>query len=467
MNKLVYLFELDSVRNSKDEIKRGQQALFEEIVLNGNQVVLSFNQLTDSEAFLNLLTKEQTYQCLFELFKMGSIKISLFGDVRTPSQYVQNALTKCIDGKTTFLFSGIPILSSEKTLLENLERALKYNDIGLLKELRQEEQEAGNVAECERLTFLIRYIQLILLLSGEELAANAPKREEKHPYIWYMDLLLEKSEAYVEKGVTDKTYVASYKKAVKLLKDLRVRFNTQPLLEGINNRSEWVDEIVALGETEDVCIANAIIDLCYNYTIEESILGVSRHYISTEESSLLDDYVVRLENYLKEWKQGMHIFPTKDVKKELQPVDSGVAWKTAIRIVNNTRTQSLRSGKFSKDSLKILLYEYNYDKEKKAWKRKVGFGMVKHFMVTVAYMILFCISELLMGKVEGLVENIHILDGIWYDIIISIIIFGIFGSIFSEITKLPDLLESFKNMGKGFVDCVRLLRAKKGIAYRK
>ena len=32
MRRFVYLFELDSVRNSKKEIQRGQQALFEEIV---------------------------------------------------------------------------------------------------------------------------------------------------------------------------------------------------------------------------------------------------------------------------------------------------------------------------------------------------------------------------------------------------------------------------------------------------
>ena len=48
MDKLVYLHELDSVHTSQEEILRGQQALFEEIVLNGNQVVLTFNQLTDS-----------------------------------------------------------------------------------------------------------------------------------------------------------------------------------------------------------------------------------------------------------------------------------------------------------------------------------------------------------------------------------------------------------------------------------
>ena len=45
MRRFVYLFELDSVRNSKKEIQKGQQALFEEIVKKGNTVVLSFNQL--------------------------------------------------------------------------------------------------------------------------------------------------------------------------------------------------------------------------------------------------------------------------------------------------------------------------------------------------------------------------------------------------------------------------------------
>lgn len=35
MKRLVYLYELDSVRNSKKEIVLGQQALFEEIVKKG------------------------------------------------------------------------------------------------------------------------------------------------------------------------------------------------------------------------------------------------------------------------------------------------------------------------------------------------------------------------------------------------------------------------------------------------
>ena len=52
MDRLVYLFELDSVRATLREMEIGQQAMFEEIVVNGNRVVLSLNQLTDSQAFL-------------------------------------------------------------------------------------------------------------------------------------------------------------------------------------------------------------------------------------------------------------------------------------------------------------------------------------------------------------------------------------------------------------------------------
>ena len=71
MNKLVYLEELDSVRNTPDEIKIGQQALYEEIVINGNKVVLTFNQVLDSRAFLSAIENEKQYQHIIELFQKG------------------------------------------------------------------------------------------------------------------------------------------------------------------------------------------------------------------------------------------------------------------------------------------------------------------------------------------------------------------------------------------------------------
>ena len=64
MREYVYLFELDSVRKTDEEIIAGQKALYSEIVNNGNIVVLTYNQLVDSRGFFSLL-KDSEYQKYF------------------------------------------------------------------------------------------------------------------------------------------------------------------------------------------------------------------------------------------------------------------------------------------------------------------------------------------------------------------------------------------------------------------
>ena len=81
MNKSVYLYELDSVRNSKEEIQYAQERMFQEIILNGNQVILTMNQLADSRAFLAAIENENTFEPFFELCQMGVIRISQYGSV--------------------------------------------------------------------------------------------------------------------------------------------------------------------------------------------------------------------------------------------------------------------------------------------------------------------------------------------------------------------------------------------------
>lgn len=88
MPKYVYLFELDSVRKTDKEIEIGQQALYNEIVGNGNIVVLTYNQLVDSRGFFSLLHILEYYNNLIELFENGSIRISQYGDIRTIAQYL-------------------------------------------------------------------------------------------------------------------------------------------------------------------------------------------------------------------------------------------------------------------------------------------------------------------------------------------------------------------------------------------
>ena len=143
MNKLVYLEELDSVRNTPEEIKLGQQALYEEIVINGNKVALTFNQVLDSRAFLSAIENEQQHKYIVELFQRGYLRFSSFGYLQkdgtrfvmgSASQYIQNAIQKALDAEhqETYIFSGLPITSKEEDLLCLLNEAIQYSNPAIL-----------------------------------------------------------------------------------------------------------------------------------------------------------------------------------------------------------------------------------------------------------------------------------------------------------------------------------------------
>ena len=71
--KLVYLFELDSARSTDEEIEIGQNALYNEIVGNGNIVVMTYNQLVDSRGFFGLFNNTDYYENFVQLFEAGAI----------------------------------------------------------------------------------------------------------------------------------------------------------------------------------------------------------------------------------------------------------------------------------------------------------------------------------------------------------------------------------------------------------
>lgn len=60
--KLVYLFELDSVKKNDDQVVVGQRALFNEIIHNGNCVVLTLNQIVDSRTILSMMHDQNKFK---------------------------------------------------------------------------------------------------------------------------------------------------------------------------------------------------------------------------------------------------------------------------------------------------------------------------------------------------------------------------------------------------------------------
>ena len=191
---VVYLHEFDSVRNSISEIEYAHRALFEEIVLNGNRVVLPFNQLTDSSAFVSLIQDDKAYNWIRELFEGGYLSVSLYRDVRTASQYSQNAINKCLDDEDglakndVFYFSALPVKSTEKNLLKCMSDVLKFNDLTLLESRMEMGKDASifydtdkdnghqvSISNEKRVAFLKRYLEMILFISQNEPALNSAK----------------------------------------------------------------------------------------------------------------------------------------------------------------------------------------------------------------------------------------------------------------------------------------------------
>lgn len=475
MRRFVYLYELDSVRNSPEEIQRGQDALFEEIVKKGNTVVLSFNQLTDSEAFLCAVRDEKAYEQMVSLFKLGGLKISRYGDIRTPSQYIQNAIDKCnSEGKETFLFSGLPVLCTETDFLEKIKHALQYSDTTELEEILEREQEES---EKKKLEYVIRFVRMILVMSLEKISGNPPYTGEKRSFMqFYKEITkLLQEEAFEFVGQYGEEVRERMPQALKCLEGIRRELRREKDAAKImNNRTNWVEKLHLIEKLEEnsnrideVCIAEAVIDLCYNYTVEESIYCVSKHYNPKKKISFRKDLERRLMLYWEDYRGNIHRFGEKEGGQNGKEIILP-PWDTAARVVLEERK---RVRELEEDEVQETSYETNYAQEMKSWRWRLAAQMFVRMRTALLYILMFCLINYLMGMVEeqmmGAFFHItanQIIRTLW-SAGCSTIVFGIVGSLVANTFQLPDILESVRSIGTGVKDLHRIRKAKSGISY--
>lgn len=288
--------------------------------------MLTFNQLTDSLAFLCAISDPATYPHMLELFRLGVLKVSRFAPpcpdgafadspkrvLRTASHYVQNAVERCLnDSNASFLFSALPFQSQDKKLLTVLSYSLQYSDPSVLdaywKTFRfpgEDGFEGEHQAQKLR-DYVKRYVEMILQLSKEPLAANPEKMEGKTSFSDILELIL----PFCANPPGD-----DGDEVTKLLPQVHALLITlrQTMFganHSINNRSNWYDELIQMGPEPPVLLAEAV-DLCYNYTMEASISGIDRRL---DTASFWEDFLCRLRLYWKDGKQGIHQFQKGDL----------------------------------------------------------------------------------------------------------------------------------------------------------
>lgn len=225
MNKLVYLYELDSTRISPWEIDRGRKALYEEIVMRGNRVVLTFQQLTDSKIFLELLKDKKDFEIITSLFENGALRLSEYCDPHTgkricsASQYLQNALK---GGRTRFIFSNAPVNNEDLKVIQCAQEALQYCNLDSLRNLKQDVGQLEN------------YIELMFHISIQQHAMNPVKEGSVYTLPYMIN--------WVRRAKFDnENFQKLFLSGIKCLQDVKSKIIASR--ENLQSRSVWLKNL--------------------------------------------------------------------------------------------------------------------------------------------------------------------------------------------------------------------------------
>lgn len=428
MNKLVYLFELDSVNTSKKEIEYGQLCMYKEILYNGNQIVITFNQLTDSNVLLRLISNEKYYASLVRLFEIGAIKISMYKNMNdtiySPSQYVQLSIDKCLAKDThDFLFSTLPIKSSDKEFLNIIKKSLQFSSIEILKEYIEKSHDINEL----KYEFIINFIRFILDISKFENIFNPPKSEHKKMvdflnYIFSLNFSVEFEYKY---NIT---------KVLEVLRKLNVLID----LEHKNNRSVWyskLQEYCTDIEKENYKLAESIIDICYNYAVEDSILNVSKYYA---EGTLAEDMYSRI-------KYQFEIMGIKNEHNFLEnDADIFVDYKK-IKLENWDKLirdiEYIYLYDYKKINHQGILYEVDIKVDKLYWNVKKSIAVVFNILNIIILIFVAIIMDYCLDFLEDTASVISIADSI--KIFNLLLITTVINMCISKFIDIPEHSDSF------------------------
>lgn len=486
MRKYVYLFELDSVRKTDAEIIDGQRAMYDEIVRNGNIVVLTYNQLIDSRAFFSLLDNREYYESILKLFEKGYICISQFGTIRTIAQYLLNTIDS---EENKFIYSALPIKSSQRRLVELIKRSVMYSDLseinGYIKRIGRTdddlidlfvEVDAGytngikeiserpsqlTISDMNKvLENLYWLLGMVLRLSTIHDIFISPRDHSEYSDYKLMDYLDHVGNIVLERDVSP-----LWNDAVSILKQLKCW--------GSNNRSMYFREIKKLSESgmdrRVLQYSEAIVSTCTNYAYEMSICNISKHYNAEDikkkpsvESSFFKDFLARLEQHWNSGSDAENRFLQGETNDfvEFTDITSIPRFEEAARIVPKVE--------YIEDGATLRRYEFNLKAQRRVQKllllKKVP-GQIGSLLFVCLLAMLFnilfeVIHNLCVGEYSSLITWTSFL-GFGIDTVIFFIIGEFVTTVISNrFPKFLSLSEACQGLLRVFKDACHLLFGK-------
>lgn len=438
MNKLVYLYELDSTRISPWEIDRGRKALYEEIVMRGNRVVLTFQQLTDSKIFLELLKDKKDFEIITSLFENGALRLSEYCDPHTgkricsASQYLQNALE---GGRTRFIFSNAPVNNEDLKVIQCAQEALQYCNLDSLRNLKQDVGQLEN------------YIELMFHISIQQHAMNPVKEGSVYTLPYMIN--------WVRRAKFDnENFQKLFLSGSNCLQAVKSKIIASG--KNLQSRSVWLNSLKEEKLVEIKSVDEAIVDLCYNYVVEDSIYNVSKRYADEE---FLSDFQKRLYEFWKEYREGKHALMNGEYPLK-QKIIRKLNWSVAKR--------EWEKVKLKKPTEPAILYKSVFW-ENRLWEWKVFLGNLKKWFCAFIYIAFFVTVMKKEAEFEKYVNgkkiflNLYTVMGGLYGKnrtvgIVGVVIAGIISSVLLKIFKVPDVLESIQTITQVIMDFFSKLR---------
>lgn len=421
MNKNVYLHELDSVRNSPCEIEHAQQLLFQEIVCNGNCVVITFNQIADSKALLELVAQNDDMSKIMQsLMKNGAIKISRFNDKRTAAQYLIDGLSPTNLGTYgNFVLSGWDLpkdLNSRQyeRLREGLYKALRNSDPDYMDRLSKSPTDSEEAfleeADTSRIKRLVDFILQISKAENAYIDANPNPSPN-----------ISQSLEMIRKNAPEE-YAPAFKH-IENISSGAENMNRSAYYKGLGAA---LKESSTQADCEAARMAFQVIDLAYNITTESSIRDISPHYLADDIGSLAFEVKHRLEAYSEDYSTFKHAYEEpgqngdcisdpncKKLWKESEPIRAGASldWKHAERIRSSTVRQRNRTGNETKpdsatNSAFPLLYEANSDSESKEWRSFVSRSLWKNILIMLLYAVILGFIEVIISLIQDIMVDL-------------------------------------------------------------
>lgn len=456
-SKLVYIHELDSVRNSDAEIERARKCLYDEILINGNTPVISFNQLADSRAFLGLITESlrkahakgqdaagsknastdeeranadetsrKSLDNMQDLMKSGRIRIVRFGEKRTASQYLQENLNPYMaKEEDEFVLSGWPLphdLSDDERsgLLESIWLALKNSDPDYLDRHSKDkasrvkagfarEEIANPSLEKDEIELLKQLVEFMLFISKTEFAyadINPIKPEFEDVLKLVLDRI-ESGEISVSESKGEDALRAARDNLMGLWSDIKADPSAKP-----HKRSAWhralrkqLDTSLAVRE-----LSFAIVDLCYNLVIESGIDRCSHFFnpaggIESVNAALSE----KLSEYMADYKEFEHTYEDGaqcDLDDKGTRENDGLDWDLAVNI-QHALNRRFASTSIASDceSHEAETYGSNLWEQRAEWRRNVYGALRFQTLGALLYVVLFAFIEVVLSLIDNLVEG--------------------------------------------------------------